>query len=92
MLWLVGGHAAAVCVADGAAVVAVGVGGGEAAGLVAGGLGGLAVVFRGLCRRGGASERPELQQGTGVAGQYRFPLVMMSLRHVPLDSGANAKA
>jgi hypothetical protein len=42
-------------------VVAVGVVGGNAAELVAGEFGGLAVVVRGLFPGGGAGERPEFQ-------------------------------
>jgi hypothetical protein len=49
-------------------VVAVGVVSGEAAELVAGELGGLAVVVRGLLFRRGAGERPEFQQGAGCLG------------------------
>ena len=48
-------------------VVAVGVVGGEAAELVAGQLGGLAVVVRGLLFGGGAGQRPEFQQRAGRA-------------------------
>jgi len=51
------------------AVVAVFVVGGEAAELVAGQFGGLAVVVRGLFVSGGAGERPEFQQGARSLGQ-----------------------
>src|SRR5262249_56300256 len=49
-------------------VVAVGVVAGEAAELVPGQLGGLAVVGGGLLFGGGAGERPELQQPAGCLG------------------------
>ena len=46
-------------------MVAVGVISGEAAEFVAGELGGLAVVVRGLLFGGGAGQRPQFQQGAG---------------------------
>ena len=46
-------------------MVAVGVAGGDPAELVAGQLGGLAVVVRGLLFGGGAGQRPEFQQRAG---------------------------
>ena len=55
-------------------VVAVFVVAGEAAELVAGGLGGLRVVRRGLLRRGGAGERPEFQQRAGRGGAVEVPV------------------
>jgi DNA-binding CsgD family transcriptional regulator len=55
-------------------VVAVGVVGGEAAGLVAGEFGGLAVVVRGLLAGGGAGERPEFQQRAGRARAVEVPV------------------
>ena len=56
------------------AVVAVGVVGGEAAELVAGQLGGLAVVVRGLLSGGGAGQRPEFQQRAGCARAVEVPV------------------
>ena len=56
------------------AVVAVGVVGGDPAELVAGELGGLAVVVRGLVRGGGAGQRPEFQQGAGRGRAVQVPV------------------
>ena len=52
-------------------VIAVGVVAGEAAGLVAGGLGGPRVVLRGLRRGGGAGQRGEFQQAHVVGTKHR---------------------
>ena len=56
------------------AVVAVGVISGEAAELVAGEFGGLAVVRLGLFFGGVAGERPELEQGAGRARAVQVPV------------------
>ena len=55
-------------------MVSVGVVAGDAAELVAGGLGGLAVVVGGLVPGGGAGQRPQFQQGPGCLRAVQVPV------------------
>ena len=66
------------------AVVAVGVVGGDAAELVAGGLGGLASWSAACSLVAARASGPSSSRGRGVAGQYRLPLAMIAPSWVPL--------